>query len=106
MTACWRSVSESTTRRQIVLLDTEDPFDAQDTGREGPESPHDGEGLRITYDGTGTIPCVSILGPDGEIEFRGFPEIRASCAALRVALRYAEAFGPPIPYDEWRQLHG
>lgn len=101
----WYPIPRAATRQAFALLDTEDHYDAWTTGREAPESADDGQGLRVTYDGSGTIPCVSILGPDGEIELRGLDEIRAAFGALRIGLRYAEAFGPPIPYHLWRQLH-
>ena len=101
-----RPTSVPLARRAHTLLDTEDHYDAWNTGRDGPESYQDGEGLRILYDGTGTLPCVTLNGPDGEIEFRGVSEIRAVWSALRSAVRYAEAFGPPIPLARWRQLNG
>ena len=106
MSACWRPIAQSTTRCEHTLLDTVDPYDAWITGREHAESPDEGDGLRVVFDGTGTIPCVAIYGPDGEIELRGLDEIRAVYGALRTATRFAEAFGPPIPVDQWRQLNG
>jgi hypothetical protein len=80
-----------------VLLDTQDRYDAWDTGRDSPESAEDGDGLRITYDGTSRLPCVSILSADGAVELRGVHEIRAGCAALQKGLRLAEARRPPEP---------
>ena len=97
---------QNATRSRYVLLDTEDPYDAWNTGRDGPESASEGDGLMMAFDGTGTIPHVTISGPDGEIELRGVSEIRAAWAALKSGLRMAEAFGPPIPDHIWRQLHG
>lgn len=105
MSVC-RPTSQAVARRAHTLLDTEDRYDAWNTGRDGPESHQDGEGLRISYDGTGSIPHVTFNGPDGEIELRGVSEIRAAWGALREGLRYAEAFGPPIPLDQWRRLQG
>lgn len=105
MAAPWYPIPKSATRQEFDLLDTEDRYDAWSTGRDGPESADDGEGLKISYDGTGTIPCIALYGPDGSIELRGLDEIRTAFGALRTGLRYAEAFGPPIPYHLWRQLH-
>jgi hypothetical protein len=99
-------IAREMTRRRYVLLDTEDRYDAWSTGRDGPESPIDGDGLLIAFDGTGTLPYVTISSPDGEVEFHGLDEIRAVYGALRCGARLAEAFGPPIPLLQWRQLHG
>jgi hypothetical protein len=102
-----RPTTQLMARKAHVLLDTEDRYDAWSTGRERPESlDDDGCGLRIAYDGTGTVPSMTINGPDGEIELCGVDEIRAVNGAMRSGLRYAEAFGDPIPYPEWRKLHG
>lgn len=105
MSTIVRPILQSATRGLHVLLDTEDRYDAWNTGRDGPESFQDGEGLRISFDGTGTLPCITINGPDGEIELRGESEIRAAWNALRCGTRLAEAFGPPIPYATWRKLN-
>ena len=95
----------SIVQRELILLDTEDPFDAGITGRDGPESPKDGLGLRIVFDGTGTIPSITINGPDGEIELCGLAEIRAVADALNGGLKLAKAFGDPIPYHVWRKAN-
>lgn len=86
-----------------LLLDTADPFDAAITGRDGPESHTDGQGLKVSFDGTGTIPSITLNGPDGEIELVGIAEIRAATGALKSGLKLAEAFGDPIPLHEWRK---
>src|SRR5436190_14373788 len=91
-------------RKAHVLLDTDDLYDAWRTGRDGPESWQDGQGLRIVYDGTGTAPSVTINGPDGETDLFGLSEIRAVFESMASALRYAEAFGETIPVEEWRRL--
>ena len=106
MTTSFQPIPQRATRQLHVLLDTEDRYDAWNTGRDGPESYSDGDGLRIAFDGTGTLPCVTLNGPDGEIELRGESEIRAAWGALRCATRLAEAFGPPIPLATWRRLNG
>jgi hypothetical protein len=62
--------------------------------------------LRLTHDGGGLEPSVTVNSPDGEIEFVGAAEIRAAASAMRSATRYAEAFGPPVPLLQWRQLNG
>jgi hypothetical protein len=85
----------------VVLLDTNDRYDAWNTGRDGPEDWRDGMGLRIAYDGTGAIPGVVFNGPDGEIQLTGCSEIRAATQAIEQANRYAEAFDPP---RRWRGL--
>lgn len=100
-----RPTAQRLARQAHVLLDTEDPYDAWKTGRDGPEDARDGQGLRITYDGTGTGPSVTLNGPDGETDLFGLSEIRAVQAALTSALRYAEAFGELIPVDQWRKLN-
>lgn len=87
---------------KYVLLDTSHRFDAGITDRDGPEHYSDG-GLKIAFDGTGTIPSTTINGPDGEIELCGLAEIRAAADALQGALKLAIAFGPPIPLHEWRR---
>jgi hypothetical protein len=99
-------LSPRTTRGRHVLLDTEDRYDAWNTGRDAPEDYRDGMGLLIVYDGGGTVPNVTMNGPDGQIEFTGEAEIKAVYSAMRCAARYAEAFGPPIPLALWRQLNG
>jgi hypothetical protein len=101
-----RPISQATARCRHTLLDTEDEYDAWSTGREGPESAEDGDGLSITWDGTGTVPSVSLLSTDGAVELHGVDEIRAVYCAVRTALRFAEAFGDPIPAAQWRQLNG
>ena len=88
-----------------LLLDTADRFDAWTTGREAPESYQDGQGLLIVYDGEGTLPSVTVNGPDGEIEFVGAEEIHAVTAAMRCADKLAQAFGPRIPLLQWRRAH-
>lgn len=105
MTRLIRPLSQAAARKLYSLLDTEDPYDAWETGRDGPETFHDGLGLRVQFDGTGTIPCMTINGPDGEIEFRGLPEIRAVHGAMKHGYRLAEAFGDPIPYEVWKKLN-
>lgn len=105
MTSAVWPVLRASTRQLHVLLDTEDRYDAWNTGREAPESFSDGDGLRVMFDGTGTIPSVILNGPDGEIELRGESEIRAVWNALRSGTRMAEAFGPPIPLEQWRKLN-
>ena len=69
---------QGATHRQHVLLDTEDRYDAWNTGRDAPENYRDGMGLLIVYDGTGTIPSVTLNGPDGQIEFTGARKSRRS----------------------------
>jgi hypothetical protein len=87
-----------------VVLDTGEWSDAILTGRDGPETPEDGMGLRITYVGTGTIPSVTLNGPDGEIELVGQQEIMQATDALVTCNRLASGFGLPIPYHRWRGL--
>ena len=96
---------QGATRRSLVLLDTGDRYDAWSTGREQPEDYHTGMGLLIAYDGTGAVPSVTINGPDGQLEFNGAAEIKAVYGAMRHATRLAEAFGPPMPVQQWRQLN-
>ena len=88
-----------------VLLDTEDYADARLTGRDRPESARDGMGLRIVYDGTGTIPSVRINGPDGEVELTGAAEISHAARALTRGGELARSFGPPITLEAWRAMH-
>ena len=102
---CVRPIPQLAARREHSLLDTADPYDAWQTGREGPQSADDSDGLKITYDGTGMNPSVSFYGPDGEIELRGTDEIRAAYGAMRRGLQLAEAFGDPIPEHIWRRLN-
>lgn len=106
MTTIIRPIPQRATRGLHVILDTEDRYDAWNTGRDGPESFQDGDGLRVMFDGTGAIPQVTINGPDGEIELRGESEIRAAWNALRCGVRMAEAFGPPMSLAAWRRLNG
>lgn len=87
--------------RAHVLLDTNEPYDAWKTGRDGPEDYHDGQGLRVAYDGEGTIPSVTLNGPDGQIDLTGIAEIEAVAAALQQGCTLAEEFGDPIPFAEW-----
>ena len=103
MTIFCRPKAQAIARQAHVLIDTEDPYDAWKTGRDGPESPEEGDGLRMTYDGTGTIPCINVCDPDGEYTYQGLSEIRAAYDALGSGLRLAEAFGEPIPVEEWRK---
>lgn len=93
-------------RRRHVLLDTEDRYDAWNTGRETPEAYHPDMGLLIVYDGSGDRPNVTVNGADGQIEFNGAAEICAVSGVLRYAARLAEAFGPPLTVLQWRQLNG
>lgn len=86
-----------------VLLDTEAWDDAILSGRDGPESAEDGMGLKITYSGTGTVPSVTLNGPDGEIELVGEAEIGLAARALASADWLARNFGPPMSLEDWRK---
>jgi hypothetical protein len=97
-------LKKAAARRERVLLDTADRFDAFLTGRDGPQDVEDGEdGLKAVYDGTGSIPTFWVKTLDGWIEFRGVAEIRQIASTSNRALRYAEAFGPPLTPEQWRR---
>lgn len=87
-----------------ILLDTDEYSDAILTGRDGPESPDDGLGLRVVFDGTGTIPAIRITGPDGAIELTGEAEISCVANALGRGAKLAADFGDPIPYLTWVKM--
>jgi hypothetical protein len=85
-----------------TLLNTEDYDTAYFTGRDGPADPVNEDGLRLDYDGTGTIPSVSITGSGHIIELNGEGEIHQLRLAMDSADNLAKGFGPPIPYLEWK----
>jgi hypothetical protein len=88
----------------VILLDTERYEDAILTGRDGPRDPIRGDGLRIVYDGSGTLPATTFVGPDGQVELTGAAEIHQARLAMERADRLAEAFGPELAYDQWKAL--
>lgn len=94
------------TQRRRTLLDTSDLSDAHLTGRAGPEDHHDGMGLLIAYDESGSYPVITVDGPDGSIEFRGIEEIRAADYAIHRGASMAESFGPPrVLLQHWQQAN-
>lgn len=88
-----------------VLLDTNDRYDAWNTGRDGPEDYREG-GLKIAYDGAGSIPQIILNGCDGEVSLTGIAEIKAAETALREGRELADKFGPVLTGLDYLRKRG
>ncbi len=71
------------------LIDTREAFYAGRLGYDGPCDPIcDGEGLTVSGVAAGlkTLPAITLVGPDGQVELTGRSEIEAVIEALQWAL--------------------
>lgn len=74
-----------------TLFDTSHRFDAGMAGYDGSANPdHDGEGFRVVFVGTGSIPVLQITGPGGIVEIPGADAIRMLSDACMDAERMAK----------------
>lgn len=81
--------SLSVTAKPRPVLDTRERFDAHALGYDGPADPHsDGHGLIVYRD---SFPSITLVGPEGQVELRGAPELRAVMAEIARALAGIEA---------------
>lgn len=69
-----------------TLFDTACRADAIAAGYDGAREPaNDGEGFRVVFKGSGSIPVLEIIGPEGCVEIPGW----AAIAELRLAVASA-----------------